>query len=1146
MQPLSLHVDGLHSFRRPVDIDLAELGQHGLFGIFGPIGSGKSTLLDAMTLALFGTVDRLVGRSKRGIVNHQAKRCEVRFRFRVGDTEWEAQRAYRADSEGVAQRIHSRLARMNGTTQEVVADKEREVNAAVESLLGLSAEDFMRAVVLPQGRFMEFLHLQGTDRRRMLQRIFRLEPFGEGLRARVKRESDAVAGRLHHATGELEGLGDAGSNTVEAARSAAEVARGAAIEARAAFAVAAEAAEEARKSVRHHRALAEARRALDTHDAEADRFQGLRERIATARRVRPVLDARMREQAARGAVAAARARVERAQASMDDAKSRSSRAAAERAEAVERRTSRSPALQQQREALVRAVRLLGELEEVASRTHKLAHRRGQLRRRQEDEERQAGDEERKLEKIVARRIELRNAWSETQVTPALRARMRTAESAKIALEQARKRSTSLAAEIVEQTERAREAAEAVRRAQAAVEAGEDRLDRSRREAALLEAQLDALGGVSQAADAVRRQGLLDRMGAAVELRRVAQAERDATREAVAQAEADVERLGGEALAPAKLAGLLAASLVEGDACLVCGSTDHPSPAKPTREHDLLEIVAARARAAASLEARQEALAGAEHRARVAAEGLDALIAAIPPVLGVSAADALLLLLEREEKARRTLQHAIARAERSRTAIAPGVEDARSLLATATARHGAILDELERLKAAQSETLDAEGRAWGELTDSLGELTMFDLPRVVADIADRDRRRQELEPRIDAVEAELTAAQKAWEQRRDSLSGRRAELERVKAEHDAADARRESLLAAVREAAPEGDPVERLAAVEAELASIERGVTEASAGLDAARLVAGQATAEHAAAEQAVQSATAHVDDAARAAAAARDAAGLPESAIVPEAGLPGEDLDALQSGVERWFERRAALAHGLQSLEAQHVAEVSAEHAESLEQELARAEAQRRAAEADLVRTSERLAQLEARAKRYADLTREHADLTERHERLGTLARLLRGDRFVEYVANDYLHDLAALATDHLGRLTRGRYALTLDDSGSFLIADLDAGGAVRPASSLSGGETFITSLALALALSTQVQRHNSNPLEFFFLDEGFGSLDPESLDRVMSAIESLSDGRRVIGLISHVGAVRERVPRYLSLSCPRDGSGTKVDLRES
>ena len=69
MKPLLLEVTGLQSYVDTVTIDCEKLGRFGLFGIFGPIGSGKSTLLDALTLALYGLIDRVSGRSKKGVMN---------------------------------------------------------------------------------------------------------------------------------------------------------------------------------------------------------------------------------------------------------------------------------------------------------------------------------------------------------------------------------------------------------------------------------------------------------------------------------------------------------------------------------------------------------------------------------------------------------------------------------------------------------------------------------------------------------------------------------------------------------------------------------------------------------------------------------------------------------------------------------------------------------------------------------------------------------------------------------------------------------------------------------------------------------------------------------------------------------------------
>ena len=99
----------------------------------------------------------------------------------------------------------------------------------------------------------------------------------------------------------------------------------------------------------------------------------------------------------------------------------------------------------------------------------------------------------------------------------------------------------------------------------------------------------------------------------------------------------------------------------------------------------------------------------------------------------------------------------------------------------------------------------------------------------------------------------------------------------------------------------------------------------------------------------------------------------------------------------------------------------------------------------------------------------------------------------------------------------------------------------------LSGGETFVTSLSLALSLSAHIQLRGQHPLEFFFLDEGFGTLDPELLDVVMSSLERLRLERMAIGLISHVPELRERVPRRLVVEPAEPGGrGTRVRLERA
>ena len=113
------------------------------------------------------------------------------------------------------------------------------------------------------------------------------------------------------------------------------------------------------------------------------------------------------------------------------------------------------------------------------------------------------------------------------------------------------------------------------------------------------------------------------------------------------------------------------------------------------------------------------------------------------------------------------------------------------------------------------------------------------------------------------------------------------------------------------------------------------------------------------------------------------------------------------------------------------------------------------------------------------------------------------------------------------------------------MIIDNFNNGETRRSATLSGGESFLVSLSLALALSSQIQLKSKSSLEFFFLDEGFGTLDNQLLDRVISSLESLRDNEKMnIGLITHVEELKERVPRKLIVNPPISGEcGTKVSL---
>ena len=145
----------------------------------------------------------------------------------------------------------------------------------------------------------------------------------------------------------------------------------------------------------------------------------------------------------------------------------------------------------------------------------------------------------------------------------------------------------------------------------------------------------------------------------------------------------------------------------------------------------------------------------------------------------------------------------------------------------------------------------------------------------------------------------------------------------------------------------------------------------------------------------------------------------------------------------------------------------------------------------------------------------------------GLLGDLLRANNFQRWLVNAAVDDLVAEASATLSALSSSQFDLVYDDGDFYVIdhADADARRSVR---TLSGGETFQASLALALALSSQISAlaaAGAARLDSIFLDEGFGTLDPETLEVVATTLETLAQGERMVGVVTHVSALAERVP---------------------
>jgi exonuclease SbcC len=150
-------------------------------------------------------------------------------------------------------------------------------------------------------------------------------------------------------------------------------------------------------------------------------------------------------------------------------------------------------------------------------------------------------------------------------------------------------------------------------------------------------------------------------------------------------------------------------------------------------------------------------------------------------------------------------------------------------------------------------------------------------------------------------------------------------------------------------------------------------------------------------------------------------------------------------------------------------------------------------------------------------------------QRLDSLIGSARGDKFRKFAQGLTLDHLLHLANRHLARL-HGRYLLRRKATGELELDIIDSwqGDAARDTRTLSGGESFLVSLALALALSDLVSHKTS--IDSLFLDEGFGTLDADTLEIALTALDSLNASGKMIGIISHVEGLKERIPAQIKV----------------
>ncbi|MEM1230763.1 MAG: SbcC/MukB-like Walker B domain-containing protein, partial [Pseudomonadota bacterium] len=390
----------------------------------------------------------------------------------------------------------------------------------------------------------------------------------------------------------------------------------------------------------------------------------------------------------------------------------------------------------------------------------------------------------------------------------------------------------------------------------------------------------------------------------------------------------------------------------------------------------------------------------------------------------------------------------------------------------------------------------------------------------------------------------------------------AEIERAAAaaaENAQAQARARALLEDVDDAVPDLSP----AAGEAQIRQTEGELEALSGNIDAVRNDQQRAAQTLAAAAAAAEEHRARAERASARAAASQQAwenalgaSAFADSAAFEAAWHKREALSALRSQVQQHDSRGQQIARDLAALQ-EAIGAAPRPDLPALEQALSSARQQQDARQVALGRQRARSEQLRKARAALAELDRQRGELSARYGVVGELSEHANGRReqkvsLQSFVQGAVLDQVLSEASAKLLTMSRGQFQLIRRQASanrrSGFGLELDVADALtseqRPVQSLSGGESFLAALALALSLSDVVRAFAGGvQIDTLFIDEGFGTLDPEALDRAMSELVALSRQGRMVGIISHVSELKERISAQVRLQRSDQGSTLRVML---
>ena len=1163
MRPIRLKIKGLNSFIEEQTIDFEKLTDRGLFGIFGPTGSGKSTILDGITLALYGDVSR----KSSNYINTNCDRLNVSFEFQISGAETKrylVNREFKRDKKS-GNPVSGKCKIVDITNgEEVLADKVKTVTDKCKEVIGLSLEDFTRTVVLPQGKFSEFLKLEGKPRREMLERLFNLGEYGDKLSSKLSKEINKEKTENSVLLGQLMGYEDISEDKKKEKEEELNIS----IEN---LEKANKELKEIEKSFKENSELWKMQ--LEVKDykereneltEKSDEINSFKERVKNAEAASKVNPFVIAYEETLKNIKITEKELSEIKGQCEELKEKRDKYEEVWNKARINKDNELPKYKIQEEKIKEAIedkKALVALESEIKEINKVVE---DLLKKKKENENKLIDSENRLkkgnnllkEKEVYRDTlnidrELKeNVQQGVVVTIDYNNFFKKVEDYKVKLEsnnEVIKKSVEekniLKLELDKTNNLLIENENVLESLVKNCPGNQNDLFDMQEKYSDLKGKLDIFKRAKE--EILKNKNVIEELTKELKPKKEEYINLD---NEIKKLRIDILEIERE-----NLAYKLREELKSGDVCPVCGSMEHHKEnIRHIEIRDINSLENSMALKEKSFDELSNNIRDIEAKLILFKENVEKNEEVIKNLGDDFNAEEVSNLQLKISDLRVKLNEYNVKKEEYENINKTLKEKCNNLKLKYTQLETKINSDENTIK----ELLEDKKKEEEKLQDIERQLSYLKEKTKVEDfIAKNDEinkienEREEVEKTIKSYRNRLEELSKNREDAIKDLNDTNQELAKINTTLEEKIKIKDESLIKIKSKVKDIDNIEEiLKNIQSEIKRVEENYILAEKAKEEADKNYEECNSKLISIASKGRELYKRKDEEKQKLDEALKEEKFLSIEEVKNNVLEKSEIEVLKVKIDNYNDSLAKIKGAIESISKKiGNRELSEEQWIAIQEEKEEKEVKVKEFNEIKIKLQEELKVIEEKMIELKGLLKQKEELDHKLALLNDLDKLFKGKKFVEFVAATRLKYVSLEASKKLKEITNGNYGLEVDEDGRFIIRDYKNGGAERDASTLSGGETFLASLSLALALSAEIQLKGTAPLELFFLDEGFGTLDDNLLEVVMSSLERIHNDKLKVGIISHVESIKNRVPVKLLITPAEAGmGGSKVKIERS